>query len=89
VLSETMSPENQKAVADLAANKQRAANALERLRKPNPKATAELPAYNPEPLERVTEDPMDPLPKINPDSDSEVFELDEEEATSDASSKSD
>ena len=89
VLSETMSPENQKAAADQAANKQRAANALERLRKPNPKATAELPAYKPEPLERVTEDPMDPLPKINPDSDSEVFELDEEEATSDASSKSD
>jgi molecular chaperone GrpE len=89
VLSETMSPENQKAVADQAASKQRAANALERLRKPNPKATAELPAYKPEPLERVTEDPMDPLPKIDPDSNSEVFELDEEEATSDASSKSD
>jgi hypothetical protein len=49
-----------------------------------------LPAYKPEPLERVTEDPMDPLPKIDPDSNSEVFEiLDEEEATSDASSKSD
>jgi molecular chaperone GrpE len=89
VLSETMSPEKQKAVADQAANKQRAANALERLRKPNPTATAELPAYIPEPLERVTEDPMDPLPKIDPDSNSEVFELDEEEATSDASSKSD
>jgi molecular chaperone GrpE len=89
VLSETMSPENQKAAADQAASKQRAANALERLRKPNPKATAELPAYQPEPLERVTEDPMEPLPKINPDSDSEVFELDEDEATSDASSKGD
>lgn len=90
VLSEAMTPENQKAAADQAANKQRAANALERLRKPNPKATAELPAYKPEPLERVTEDPMDPLPKIDPDSNSEVFEiLDEEEATSDASSKSD
>jgi molecular chaperone GrpE len=40
--------ETDRAAIDKAANKQRAANALERLRKGNPKATAELPALKPD-----------------------------------------
>lgn len=42
--SDEPSLETDRAAIDKAANKQRAANALERLRKGNPKATAELPA---------------------------------------------
>ena len=57
---EQPSEESEKAAIDVAANKQRAANALERLRKPNPKATAELPAFRPEELLRAPEVGLEP-----------------------------
>ena len=88
-----LNAETEMATADQAARKQRAANALERLRKPNPKSTAELPAFRSEQSENDPETDEDPQP-VTVSTTGEIDSAaeknsDEEEATKHASSNSD